>query len=62
MSIATIDIPLHGAHVGAPKFIPIALEPHIIHSRFNHNARFRGLSSESIDRFYNRQPANRIFF
>ena len=43
MSITTdIQIPLHGAHVGAPKFIPIAFEPHIIHSRLNHNARLRG--------------------
>lgn len=35
-------LPLHGAHVGAPKLKPIAFEPHITHSCLGHHARCLG--------------------
>lgn len=34
-----VQLPLHGAHVAAPKFIPIAFEPQTAHSCVNDNAR-----------------------
>jgi hypothetical protein len=34
-----MNLPLHGAHVGAPKFTPIALEPQTAHSRSIHHDR-----------------------
>ena len=30
------NLPLHGAHVGAPKLNPMAFEPHTTHSCFGH--------------------------